>query len=345
MKMKKYLAILVALTMTFGLVSALAEGDPYADLGTYEMVIGHAQPETNPRDISLQKFKADVEEQTNGHVTVTIYNNGQLGNEKEMLEQVMYGTIQGMRGGHFDFSPCLVIFTAPFLTQNREEIEALLHSDLSDEICAEAGELTNCVILNVCDAAGYRQFSNNVHPITCPDDLVGLKMRVAPSITTIAWTFEALGASTVSIAYADLYMSLKTGVADGQENPWLNITSMKFYEVQKYFTEVNYQFHPDPFFVNVDWWNELPEEFQTILQACATDMGIYNDELVDENQNAALQTIIDYGCEVYVPTSEELQLFVDACQPVYQQMIDEGICTQEQMDRMFEIIEEVRAGE
>ena len=44
-------------------------------------------------------------------------------------------------------------------------------------------------------------------------------------------------------------MGLKTGVADGQENPWVNVEGMKFYEVQKYFTEVNYQFHPDPFYV------------------------------------------------------------------------------------------------
>jgi len=94
--------------------------------------------------------------------------------------------------------------------------------------------------------------------------------------------------------------------------------------------------------VNIDWWNSLPEEFQTILRECATDMGDYNNRLIDENSDAARQTVIDYGCEVYVPTAEELAAFQEACQPVYQQMIDEGICTQEQMDEMLAIIAEVR---
>ena len=133
-------------------------------------------------------------------------------------------------------------------------------------------------------------------------------------------------------------MGLKTGIADGQENPWVNVLGMKFYEVQKYFTQVNYQFHPDPFYVNADWWNSLPEEFRAIISECATEMGEYNDELIDANSENAKQQIIDSGAEVYIPTDEELKAFQDACQPVYQQMVDEGICTQEEMDEMLAIV-------
>ena len=60
--------------------------------------------------------------------------------------------------------------------------------------------------------------------------------------------------------------------------------------------------------------------------------------LIDENSDAAKQTIIDSGAEVYIPTEEELKAFQDACQPVYQQMVDEGICTQEEMDEMLAIV-------
>ena len=54
--------------------------------------------------------------------------------------------------------------------------------------------------------------------------------------------------------------------------------------------------------------------------------------------DAAKQTIIDSGAEVYIPTEEELKAFQDACQPVYQQMVDEGICTQAEMDEMLAIV-------
>ena len=334
--MKKWLAIILAAILTLGCVSALAE-DPFASLGKFEMTVGHAQPEGNPRYVSMEKFAADVAEKTNGHVTVTVFGNGQLGTEKEMLEQVVAGVTQGMRGGQFDFSPRLLMFTAPFLTNTRAEVTALLKSDLAKKVCAEAEATTGTVIINLCDAGGYRQFPNNAHPITKPDDLKGLKMRTN-GMKTIDMTFIAMGATTTTVPYADLYMGLKTGIADGQENPWVNVLGMKFYEVQKYFTQVNYQFHPDPFYVNAAWWNSLPEEFQTIIRECADEMGDYNDQLIDENSEAAKQAIIDSGAEVYIPTAEELQAFQDACQGVYKQMVDEGICTQEEMDEMLAIV-------
>ncbi|MED9822641.1 MAG: TRAP transporter substrate-binding protein [Christensenellales bacterium] len=339
--MKKFLALLLAALLVLGCVSALAEEDPYKDLGSYTMIVGHSQPESNPRYISMEKFAADVAEKTHGHVTVEVFGNGQLGTEKEMLEQVVQGVTQGMRGGQYDFSPRLLMFTLPFLANNREEVTALLQSDLAKKVSAEAAETTGTVIINLCDAGGFRQFSNNIRPLTKPEDLKGLKMRTN-GMKTIDLTFQAMGANTVSVPYADLYMGLKTSIADGQENPWVNVEGMKFYEVQKYFTEVNYQFHPDPFYVNAQWWAELPEEFRTILTDCATVMGEYNDQLIDENSNAARQVVLDAGCEIYTPTAEELAAFQTACEPVYEQVVTEGICSQEELDELLAIVASVR---
>lgn len=261
--------------------SAAAAGeDKFASLGDFTMTVGHAQPEGNPRFVSMEQFAADVAEATNGHVKIEVYGNGQLGTEKEMLEQVVAGTVQGMRGG---------------------------------------------------------QFSNSKHPIKAPADLKGLKMRTN-GMKTIDMTFQAMGATTTTIPYSDLYMGLKTGVADGQENPWVNVEGMKFYEVQKYFTEVNYQFHPDPFYVNAAWWNSLPEEYRDIITECATKMGEYNDELIDKNSSAAKQTIVDSGCEVYEPSADELKAFQTAVQSVYDQCVTEGICTADEIKEMQDIV-------
>ena len=191
-------------------------------------VVGHAQPEGTPRFVSMEQFAADVAEATNGHVKIEVYGNGQLGTEKEMLEQVVAGTVQGMRGGQFDFSPRLLMFTLPFLTNTRAQVTALLQSDLAQKVCAEAEGETGTVIINLCDAGGYRQFSNSKHPIKAPADLKGLKMRTN-GMKTIDMTFQAMGATTTTIPYSDLYMGLKTGVADGQENPWVNVEGIHNY--------------------------------------------------------------------------------------------------------------------
>ena len=315
--------------------------DPFAALGNFTMIVGHAQPEGNPRTISMEQFAKDVTERTKGHVTIDLHANGQLGTEKEMLEQVVAGTIQGMRGGQYDFSPRLLMFTLPFLTNTRAQVTALLQSDLAKKVCAEAEKTTGTIIISLCDAGGYRQFSNSKHPITKPEDLVGLKMRTN-GMKTIDLTFQSMGATTTTIPYSDLYMGLKTAVADGQENPWVNVQTMKFYEVQKYFTTVNYQFHPDPFYVNAAWWNSLPAEFQKIISECADEMSVFNDKLIDENSDKALETIKQAGCEVYTPTADELKAFQEACKPVYQKCIDEGIVTQEELDEMLKIVENAK---
>lgn len=174
--------------------AAAGGDDKFAALGDFNLIIGHSQPEGNPRFISMEKFAEDVKAATNGHLTVEVYGNGQLGTEKEMLEQVVAGTIQGMRGGQFDFSPRLLMFTLPFLTNTREQVTALLHSDLAKKVCAEAEAANGTVIVNLCDAGGYRQFSNSKHPIKAPADLKGLKMRTN-GMKTIDLTFQALGAT------------------------------------------------------------------------------------------------------------------------------------------------------
>ncbi len=124
----------------------------------------------------------------------------------------------------------------------------------------------------------------------------------------------------------------------GNDNPGANVEGMKFYEVQKYFTEVNYQFHPDPFYVNAAWWNGLPEEYRDIITECATKMGEYNDELIDKNSSAAKQTIVDSGCEVYEPSADELKAFQTAVQSVYDQCVTEGICTADEIKEMQDIV-------
>jgi C4-dicarboxylate-binding protein DctP len=340
--MKKMVTILLALAVFVAAVpSANAGGKGEASQGaagaakTFSMKIGHAQPTTNPRHVSLEAFKKIVEEKTNGGIKVEIYPASQLGTEKEMLEQVCSGVIQGFRGGQFDFLPKLLIFSLPFLTENSEEINRLMNSDFAKEVCKDSVK-DGAIILGLGDAGGYRQLSNNKHPITKPADLVGLKMRTN-GMDTMDKTLKALGASTVSVPYNDLYMALKTGIADGQENPFVNVEGMKFYEVQKYFTDIRYQFHPDPFYVNVAWYNTLPESYRRIIEDATVESMVVNNKVIADNQQAALD-VIKANAEVYILSPAERQAFKDAVEIVYDQYLKEGRLTQAELDKMRALV-------
>lgn len=301
----------------------------------YTMQIAHAQPIDNPRHISLEVFKELVETKTNGGILVEIYPAGQLGTEKGMLEQTCSGVIQGFRGGQFEVLPKLLIFTLPFLCENSEEISRLLNSDFAKKICVESRQ-NGVIILGLGDAGGFRQFSNNLHPIRKPDDLTGLMMRTN-GMDTVHRTFRALGAKTITIPYSDLYMELKKSKANGQENPWVNIASMKFYEVQKYFTQINYQFHPEPFYVNLEWYRSLPMDYQEILEQCTAEMMKVNNQAIADREQEALDTI-KANAEVHVLTEEERQAFKDVLKVVYDEYIVEGKMTREELDTLRAIV-------
>ncbi|WP_461204993.1 TRAP transporter substrate-binding protein [Clostridium sp. DL1XJH146] len=298
------------------------------------MKIGHAQPTTTPRHKSLLKFKELVEEKSNNVVKVEIYPSAQLGTEAEMIEQMKLGTIQGVRAGVIDaIAPEMLIYTMPFLFEDIDGFQKVASGSIGEKI-AKYAEVNNIKVLATGDAGGFRQISNNEHPITSPEDMKGLKMRTPP-IDSITKTMEALGANPVSIPYVETYMGLKTGVADGQENPFVNIESMKFNEVQKYLTVINYQVHPDPFDVNLEWFESLDPEIQTIIAECAEESMRYSDQLMTEGNTEAYEKIKN-TMEITELTADERQVFIDKVQPVYDYYIGEGLFTMDDIDEIRE---------
>lgn len=303
------------------------------------MKFGHSMPTNTPRHQSLLKFKEWVEERSNGEITVELYPSGQLGNESEMIEMLKMATLEGFRGGVFAAqAPKLELYTMPFLFNNIEDIYKITRGPIGDKI-AKTAEENGIKILATGDGGGFRQFTNNVHPIVTPEDMKGLKMRTPP-MTSIIKTMEALGANPVSIPYVETYMALKTGVADGQENPFVNIATMKFHEVQKYLTVVNYQFHPEPFSVSLDWFNSLSPEHQKIVEDAAKETIAYSDSLIKGAADEAFQTIKDAGLEITTLTEEQKKPFIDKVQAVYDYFVEEGVFTMEELQEIRDALSE-----
>jgi len=303
----------------------------------YVMKIGHAQSVMTPRHKACEYFKELVEDKTNGRIKVDIYPSNQLGTEAEMLESVKMGVIQATLGGQFEAaSPKLLIYTMPFLFEDIESVYGLIRGPIGDKIAATA-EDNDIKILATGVAGGLRNFTNNKRPIETPADMKGLKIRTPP-IDSIIKTIEAIGGNPVSVPYAELYMALKTGVADGQENPFTNMVDKKLYEVQKYLTIVNYQFHPDPLYVSLDWYNSLDEDLKIILKECAVEMMVYNDELNLQETEDCL-AILEKEMEVNYLNDEQRNMFIEKSQVVYDFYIEEGFFTQKELAEIRKAVE------
>ena len=301
------------------------------------MRVGHAQPITHPRHQSYLLFKKLVEERTNNKITVQIFPSAQLGSEMVMLDQVKSGVLEGTRGGSFEsMAPELLIYTLPFLFDSLDSIQKVTTGSIGEKI-AKHTEKNGLVTLAIGDSGGFYSITNNSYPITSPKDFVGLKMRTPPIATKIE-TMKAFGAEPVIMAYGDVYLALKEGIVDGQDNPLVNIESMRFYEVQRYLTLIEYQFCPDPFIVNLEWYESLNEKYRTILKECAVEAMKYNDELVWAANEKALG-VLSRSMIVIELTDEQKRSFKDKVQPVYDYFIEQGLFSQEDIDEIRASIE------
>lgn len=355
---KKWISAILTGTMLLGLLSGCSGGaettDPEREAlstettetetseedalpeGVYRMRIGHAQSVDSPRHRSLETFQKEVEEQTDGHVIVEIYPEGELGNETEMTVAVSEGELEAVRGGDLEFVPKTTMLGLPMIADNLEEARTLCYSDFVSDMLSSAETDYNMKVLAVGDDSGFRQITNNVRPIRQPSDMKGLKMRTV--LEVIDLSMQEFGASTLAIPFTELYDALASGEVDGQENPLALIDSNKFYEVQDYCTIIDYMFFPELMYVNLDWWNSLPPEYQKILTDSARRMMDENARITDRENESYMRHIEENGCEIYVLSEEERAAFQPLAENVWQEYVDSGRISKEELDEMLAVI-------
>jgi len=333
--MKKLVCVLLCLMLIAPAVFAQGKAEASADK-VYTMKLGHASTTESTRHKALLVMEKYVEEKSNGRLQVEIYPAATLGNEGDMIEAMKLGTLEAFVGGVFAAqTPMLEIYLMPFFFPTQADLMKVSHSALGDKI-RQFAEQYGIKMLAVGDG-GSRQITNNVRPIRTPADMRGLKLRTPP-LESIIKSMEALGASAVSIPYGDTYMALKTNVADGQENPLANIGDMKFFEVQKYMTMIDYQFHPEPFNLGLDFYNSLPADLQKIIEDGAWVYTDKQNELRRDLNDYYFDMIVKGGVQVYNPTDAERALFVEACKPVYDYFVNKGTFRQADLDEMRRIV-------
>jgi C4-dicarboxylate-binding protein DctP len=275
-------------------------------------------------------FKEQLESASKGQIKVELYAGGVLGKEPELMDMVKVGTIQGTRGALFErANKKYLLYTLPFLFADIEQATRVIRSDFGEQL-NQGAKANGFYVPATGVAGGFRQFTNNARPIVSPDDMKGLKMRTPP-IDSIIRTMTALGASPQQVPYGETYMALKTKVVDGQENPCSNIAEMKFYEVQKYFTEINYQIHPDPFYVSLTWYDALPADLKAAFTAAAKAAMAKSDEVWLASEKD-YQTLLTQKLQANEVSAESQKAFAAKVKPVWDHYVSTEFFTRAEID-------------
>ena len=298
---------------------------------TYLFRYAHSQPEPHPRSVSMQFFERELELRSAGRIEVDVYFSGVLGTERELMDMVTTGALQGTRGAFFtDANPRYTIFMMPFLVQNWEQARRLMYSDFTSEI--NAGAAANGFHIPASGISqGFRAHTNNVRPIASPDDLKGLKMRVPPQEVYLL-TAQAFGSNPQDIPYSEAYQAISTGVVDGQDNAPSNIWDYKVHEVQQYLTITNYATGPDPMIVNLAWYEELPPDLREVFDQVSVETIRFSDDMNERSEQdyiARLSQVL----ETTVVDAQGLAAFAELARPVYEHFIDKGVFSREDVER------------
>lgn len=312
--MRRILLVLITLLLCAGCARTPEEPVP-------EFVLTYAenQPEGYPTVLGAQRFAELVRERTDGKVVIQVKCGGVYGSEQEVLEQLAFGGIDFARVSLAELSdeiPKLNVLQLPFLYEDAEHMWRILDGQIGEEfltIFAEAG----LVGLSWYDA-GARCFYTDTRPIRSPSDMAGLTVRVQDSQLVMDMV-ELLGAEPVTFAYSDVSYAFEMEKIDAAENNWPAYEITEHYRLAKYYTTDQHSRVPEIQLAGMRTWEKLPESYRQIIAQCAAESALYQRELWKEQESQYRAAAIEGGAVEIQLTPQELALFRQTVEPLYEQ--------------------------
>lgn len=285
--------------------------------GNYTIGVTYTTPETGATHIGLEKFKELVEEQTDGDVQIELYPNGQLyASEREAIEAAQSGNIEmtvAASAPVAGFDENFLALDLPFIFSDHDTAYEALDGELGQTLL---DGLTEIGLVGLAyGETGMRSITNNKHPIESPDDLQGLKIRTMENEVHIE-TFKEYGANASPFAFGELYSALQQNTYDGMENPINLIDQMKFYEVQDYLTISNHAYTATVAFMNQDFFESMPKEYQEIIKDAASESMDYQREVAQQQDEKGIE-VIEEHMEINELTPEQKEVFIEAAEPIF----------------------------
>jgi tripartite ATP-independent transporter DctP family solute receptor len=222
-----------------------------------------------PEVAMLYKFAELVKEKTGGSVEITVYPSAQLGSDQQVQQGVRLGTIDmGCIGlpWHTSFAPGIGVLNIPYLFSSYEHAYRVLDGEVGQELARKFIEPHGIKVLGYPEI-GFRCLSNSKKVVEKPEDVKGLKIRTTGDPSHIA-AWKIWGAIPVPMPVPEMYMAMKTGAVDGQENPVIGFYSLRHYEVQKYLSLTNHAYAAYALDMNLKKYQSLsPFEQKALTEA------------------------------------------------------------------------------
>lgn len=314
---KAIASFLLAAALLAGLPGCGAGRQTPTDSGAYQEV--NLSMAVNGTDTQIDSLVANhfadlVLERSGGRVVIDVFPNDTLagGNSTKGVEYIAVG---GSDLGAYatsvlaNLEPKISVATIPWSFNSYQQARELIDGTGGQyyaQVLAPKGITYLGSFHN-----GFRQLTNSKRPVTRPEDLKGLKIRVPGSVVYMS-VFDALGANSTAMSWSEVFTAIQQGTIDGQENGCSITKSAKMDEIQKYMTIWNYSYENDLFVANTKIWDSLGEATRQLIQTCAAEACEWGRDQLEADEDRLIQGFRDTGMQVDVLTEEQLAAFQEA---------------------------------
>jgi tripartite ATP-independent transporter DctP family solute receptor len=279
----------VGLGLAVALVLAL--GAPSVEAAKVSMKLGHIRADTSPTHKAAVRFAELVAAKTNGDVEIKVFPNSQLGGILDMFTGMKAGSLEMVYGGINTYGfikggEVFQVTAVPFLYRDYDHMRKVLNSPIFLPHLEAAEKATGVRVIAITGDTAPRELTTRDKAVKTAADFKGLKIRIAESAMVRA-AMQKLGANPQVIPFADLYMALKQGVVDAQENGVIPIKNMSFFEVQKYFMPTHYIRDVETFYIGAEKWKSLAPAHQQAIREAGEEAGNLETELTRQELDDA----------------------------------------------------------
>jgi tripartite ATP-independent transporter DctP family solute receptor len=301
-----------------GMAAIAAAGTSAAFAQALTLRFAMITAETFPYMDGARKFKELVEERSKGDIKVLLYPGGQLGNERQINEAILEGSIQiGVGAGAMaNLAPIYNIVQVPFLIQGQRHMAEIADGPigvkLAERIEQQAGLRTLAWF-----STGDSPIETVRKPVKSPADLAGVKIRVIESPVLVD-AMRALGANPTPMAYTEVYTGLKQGVIEGAHLDVLSVDTLKIYEVAKYMTDweqITFVSEPRPVIMSAKYFASLSPDRQKLIQESMKEAATHERKVFLQKMGAIRKKLVDQGVTI---TQVDSNAFVERVKPVWE---------------------------
>ena len=318
------------------LAAGLLASAPAAMATTFKMALGDAAGGTQWE--LGQKFKAVFEQRTAGKHSVDLFPNGQLGDEQNTVNNAALGTLDFSVlaiNNVTPFSPTVGVLTLPYVIQSADDAKKLTQGEIGQELTENTIRDAGVRIVGWA-YSGFRVLTNSKQPVTSLADLKGMVIRVPKNEIMIA-TYQSWGINPTPMAWSETFTALQQRVVDGQDNPYITVSAMKFNEVQKYITNIRYIFSLEPLIVSESVFQEQTPEIQQAILDAGREATAHSFAYLQATEEQIRKDLAAKGMEISDPANGEQEWIAKATGTVWPQFYD-SIGGKDKLDKVLKAL-------